>query len=128
MKYYSTITLHHLPILKPNPVEENRWKGFMRPVHQPLPRGAVDVMSSASTHPPDYRVRLMHRLLLVMARKSTRLMITCYRQTQERHSNIAKPYLKNTPPQRATHFTINEQIEKKIHILGEKNGVSLHAS
>ena len=34
--------------LKPNPVEEDRWKGFIRPVHRPSPR--------APTHPIDYRV------------------------------------------------------------------------
>jgi len=38
---YITMALHHLPILKPNPVEEDRWKGFIRPVHRPSPRGAV---------------------------------------------------------------------------------------
>ena len=43
--------------LNPSPVEEDRWKGgFIRPVHRPSPRGAVDVKSPASTHPVDYRV------------------------------------------------------------------------
>jgi hypothetical protein len=40
----------------PSPVEEDRWKGgFIRPVHRPSPRGAVDVKSPASMHPVDYR-------------------------------------------------------------------------
>jgi hypothetical protein len=51
-------------------------EGFIRPVHRPSPRGAVDIMSPASTHPIDYRARLTHQcitFLLVMARTSTRL-------------------------------------------------------
>ena len=45
--------------LKPNPVED-QWKGFIRPVHHPSPRGAVDVKSTTPTHPIDYR--LTHQL------------------------------------------------------------------
>jgi len=47
-----SVTLH----LKPNPVEENWWKGFICPVHRPLPRGAVDVKS---TTPIDYQVNTL---------------------------------------------------------------------
>jgi len=46
--YLSPYILHPL---KPNPVEEDWWKGFIRPVHRPSPRGAVDIKSPASTHP-----------------------------------------------------------------------------
>ena len=45
--------------LKPNPVEEDRWKGFIRRVHRPSPRGAVDVKSTTPTHPVDYRVNTL---------------------------------------------------------------------
>jgi len=45
--------------LKPNPVEEDWWKGFIRPVHRPSPRGAVDVKSTTPTHPVDYQVNTL---------------------------------------------------------------------
>jgi len=45
--------------LKPNPVEEDWWKGFIRPVHRPSPRGVVDVKSTTPTHPVDYRVNTL---------------------------------------------------------------------
>jgi len=45
--------------LKPNPVDEDWWKGFIRPVHRPSPRGAVDVKSTTPTHPVDYRVNTL---------------------------------------------------------------------
>ena len=47
-----SVNLH----LKPNLVEEDQWKGFIRPVHRPSPRGAVDIKSTTPTHPVDYRV------------------------------------------------------------------------
>ena len=42
--------------LKPNPVEEDWWKWFIRPVHHPSPHGAVDVKS---TTPIDYWVNTL---------------------------------------------------------------------
>ena len=46
--------------LKPNPVEEDQWKGFIRPVHRPSPRGAVNIKSTTPTHPVDYRVNTLN--------------------------------------------------------------------
>ena len=45
--------------LKPNLVEEDWWKGFICPVHHPLPHGAVDVKSTTPTHPIDYWVNTL---------------------------------------------------------------------
>ena len=50
-----SVTLH----LKPNPVEEDWWKGFICPVHHPLPHGAVDIKSTTPMHPIDYRVNTL---------------------------------------------------------------------
>jgi hypothetical protein len=58
--------------LKPNPVEEDWWKGFIRPVHRPSPRGAVNVKSTTPTHPVDYRAKLTNNFLPAMARTSAR--------------------------------------------------------
>ena len=51
-----SVTLH----LKPNPVEEDQWKGFIHPVHRPSPHGAVNVKSTTPTHPVDYRVNTLN--------------------------------------------------------------------
>ena len=37
-------------------VEEVRWKGFILPLHRPSPRGEVDLPSTSSAHPVDYRL------------------------------------------------------------------------
>ena len=53
--YYVSVTLH----LKPNLVEEDWWKGFICPVHHPLPHGAVDIKSTTPMHPIDYQVNTL---------------------------------------------------------------------
>ena len=50
-------TLHLIPH-PTQPVEEDRWRGFIRPLHRPSPRGSVDIMSPASPRPIDYRLGL----------------------------------------------------------------------
>ena len=44
-------------------VEEVRWKGFILPLHRPSPRGEVDLPSTSSAHPVDYRLEQSSHLL-----------------------------------------------------------------
>ena len=37
------------------PGEEVRWRGFIPPLHRPSPRREVDLPSTSSAHPVDYR-------------------------------------------------------------------------
>jgi len=68
------ITLHLIFRLapKPNPVEEDRWKGFIRPLHRLSPHGAVDVKSPASTYLVNHWVGLHITFPLAMAQTPTR--------------------------------------------------------
>jgi hypothetical protein len=69
---YITMALHHLPILKPNPVEEDRWKG----VHPPSPLTFAPWSSRRHVvcfhAPPRLPGSVTYPLLLVRARKSAR--------------------------------------------------------
>jgi len=39
-----------------NLIEEDQWKGLIRPLYRPSPRRAVDVMSFVSAHHIDYQL------------------------------------------------------------------------